>query len=62
MPVRISGDLASLLESHPTLPSQSAGGMSALTAPACLDEGYDDYGKASPKATGSKPPKEYQDS
>ncbi|CAE7679736.1 unnamed protein product [Symbiodinium sp. CCMP2592] len=37
MPVRISDDLASMLESHPMLPFQGAGGMTALTAQAFLD-------------------------
>ena len=68
MPVRISDDLAAMLESHPMLPFQGAGGMTALTAQAFLDQGYDDYGKGSPKAKGSgkgkQPQKrtDYQDS
>ena len=53
MPVRISDDLASMLESHPMLPFQGAGGMTALTAQAFLDQGCEDYGKGSPKAKGS---------
>lgn len=68
MPVRISDDLAMMLESHPMLPFQGAGGMTALTAQAFLDQGYEDYGKGSPKAKGSgkgkQPQKrtDYQDS
>ena len=53
MPVRISDDLASMLQSHPMLPLQGAGGMTALTAQAFLDQGYDDYGNGSTKAKGS---------
>ena len=54
MPVRIFDDLASMLESHPMLPFQGAGGMTALTAQVFLDQGYEDYyGKESPKAKGS---------
>ncbi|CAE7564747.1 YGR125W [Symbiodinium sp. CCMP2592] len=45
MPVRISDDLASTLESHSMLPFQGAGGMTALTAQAFLDQGFEDYGK-----------------
>ncbi|OLP82167.1 hypothetical protein AK812_SmicGene37210 [Symbiodinium microadriaticum] len=68
MPVRISDDLAAMLQSHPMLPFQGAGGMTALTAQAFLDQGYDDYGKGSPKAKGSGKGKsqskrtDYQDS
>ena len=38
MLVRISDDLASMLEAHPMLPCQSAGGMTALTAQTFVDQ------------------------
>ena len=57
MPVRISDDLAAMLQSHPMLPFQGAGGMTALTAQAFLDQGYDDYGKGSPRLRPKVPEK-----
>ena len=61
MPVRISSELASLLESHPMLPFQGAGGLTALTAQAFQDHGVaEDFTKGSPKSRPSGKGKQTQ--
>ena len=61
MPVRISAELASLLESHPMLPFQGAGGLTALTAQAFQDHGVaEDFTKGSPTSRPSGKGKQTQ--
>ena len=55
-PMRMGPDLAKLLESHPLLPFQGAGGLLSLTQQAFQDYGAnsDDFGKGAAKNKSSK--------
>ena len=50
LPNRMSGELAALLESHPMLPFQGAGGLLSVVQQTCLDRGImEEPGKATGK-------------
>ena len=55
-PMRMGADLAKLLESHPLLPFQGAGGLLSLTQQAFQDYGgsSEDFGKGAAKSKNSK--------
>ena len=55
-PMRMGSDLAKLLESHPLLPFQGAGGLLSLTQQAFQDYGVnsEDFGEGAAKSKSSK--------